>query len=180
MKEQILETLDYTFKYDHDVQKKFQNVLIVRFDKHSELFKQFKELEEGGKDIRPLLNDEVFTQELQRLNLMSLKERLKFIEENDIDETVVIAYMKLLVKEIENSSLCEGNASTDLDHSEEVMLKHLLNDAVFNDDLTEIEGISNTNLRLVFQTWVLYPQYLKKTEELKELLEALFLTSIKF
>lgn len=174
MKQRILESLGDAFKYDPSICKKFLSILNVRYGRNSEIYKQFNNLASGKKLSEEQLEDADFAEELKRLNLMALKARLDDIEEKKVPETVVIAYMKCLIKEIEHPTLC--NPSAESEQAEETMFHHLLDVAIFNDDLTELEGISNTNFRMVLQTWVLYPEYLKQKEKCLELLECLSLT----
>ena len=174
MKQKIMESLGYSFKYDPEVQKTFLVILDIRYGRNSEIYAQFQNLTSDKKLSQEQLEEENFLEELKRLNLMALKSRLAFIEENKIQETVVISYMKLLVKEIEHPTLC--NPSVEIEQAEEAMFHHLLDVAIFNDELTELEGISNTNFRMILQTWVLYPEYLRQKEKCAELLECLSIT----
>ena len=174
MKEKILESLDYSFKYEPRICKKFMDILDVRYGRKSEIYAQFQNLTSNKKLSEDQLEEATFLEELKRLNLMALKARLAFIEENKIPETVVISYMGQLVKEIEHPTLC--NPSAEVEQAEEAMFHHLLDVAIFNDELTELEGISNTNFRMVLQTWVLYPEYLRQKEKCAELLTCFEIT----
>lgn len=178
MKEKILEALGYTFKYDPSVQKKFLDILLIRYDKDADLLKQFNTVFSENMNLETILDREELRNEMRHLNLMNLGERLKFIKENNIPETVVIAYLKALNEEFTHSSSLREPAA-ELVNAEKIMLDHLLNDAHLNDELTGFDGISNTNIRLVLQTWLLYPEYLTNPEILDELLECLSVTSCK-
>ena len=169
-----MESLGYSFKYEPRICKKFMEILDVRYGRKSEIYAQFQNLTSNKKLSEEQLEEENFLEELKRLNLMALKSRLAFIEENKIPETVVISYMKLLVKEIEHPTLC--NPSAELEQAEETMFHYLLDIAIFNDELTELEGISNTNFRMVLQTLLIYPEYLRQKEKCAELLECLSIT----
>lgn len=176
MKKRILETLG-TFKYNADVQKKFESILDVRFGHKSDIKAKFEAFFSSDEEMKKLLNesDELFMAELKRLDLMNLKQRL--IDLKGQKETVVIAYMKALVQEIEQQALfCP---SSELERTEDTMFQHLLDGAVYNDELTGLEGISNENLRLVLQSWALYPEFVKHPEKCIEMLDCFAISCMK-
>ena len=177
MKKEILEALGI-FKYDAEVLKNFFSILNVRFGK-SEIMSQFEEFLTSPQKTNELLNgsDALFLTELKRLNLINLKTRLDDINKNNIPETVVIIYMKTLIKEIEEQSMF--SPSPVLEQAEDTMFAHLLDGAVYNDELTGLEGISNLNLRLILQSWVLYPDFVKHPEKCIEMLECFSISAIK-
>lgn len=175
MKQQILEALGYRFKYDPSICEKFLGILSVRYDATDPFHIEFKKLLKNSESLKISENlEENFISELKNLNKMNLKARLKYLEENNVPETVVISYLKLLLEEMSHETLCAP--SMELLQGEEKMLDYLFEQATFNDDRTEFIGISNTNFRLVLQTWFLYPEFLKNKEKCSELLECLSLT----
>lgn len=178
MKQKIFDAIG-VFKYDTEVLKRFFRILDIRFGK-SEVLSQFEEfLTDSKKAIELLENaDNLFLIELKRLNLINLEARLEYIRKKNIPETVVISYMKVLVKEIEQQSLFAPVPA--LEQAEDQMFAYLLDGAVYNDDLTELEGISNTNLRLILQTWILYPDLVKHPEKCIEMLECFSISAISF
>ena len=178
IRERILEALE-VFKYDAKVQKMFLSILDVRFDRDSEVRIQVDKFL-SAKQIKTSFLDALnalCVEEIKRLNAANLQERLAWIEQNHVNETVVIAYLKLLLNEIKTQPIVTSSA---LIEAERKMFEHLLHEAHYNEDLTELEGISNLNLRLVLQSWVLYPEMLHSPEQCDELLECLSVSSYRF
>lgn len=180
MKEMILEALNYTFKYEPEAKKNFFSTLAVRYGEDSEFFKTVKKVLNSKVSAKQNLTQEnvKLVVELKRLNLMGIKERLNFIDKRGIKETVVISYLRLLQKEIEHPNLC--SPSQELLNAEETMLNYLLEEAIYNEDLTELQGISNKNLRLVMQTWLLHPDLPKQPDKTKEILKCMYISNCSF
>ena len=179
IRQEILDALE-AFKYDAEVQRTFLVILGVRFDCDAEVRVQMDKFL-SAKQIKTSFLDALdgdCLDEIKRLNLANLQARLAFIKNNQIKETIVITYLKTLVFEIEKDPLV--TPSPTLMEVERKMFNHLLHEAHYNEDLTELEGISNLNLRLVLQSWVLYPEFLVSTEQCHELLECLSVSSYRF
>lgn len=176
----ILEALNYTFKYEPEAKKNFFSTLAVRYGEDSELFKTIKRVLGSKVSAKKNLTQEnvKLVEELKILNLMGIKERLNFIDTRGIKETVVISYLRLLQKEIEHPKLC--SPSRELLAAEETMLNYLLEEAVYNEDLTSLQGISNQNLRLVMQTWLLHPELSQQPNKTKEILECMYISNCSF
>lgn len=175
MKQTILEALG-VFKYNTEAYKVFFNVFNVRFDKNSDISKQIHDFLSSPQKAAELLkkSDELFLNELKRLNLINLNFHLKKVRE----QTLVTIYLMLLKKEAEQESAILS-PSPALEQAEIAMLDHLLDGAVFNEEKTALEGIDNLDLRLVLQCWALYPSLIKHPEKCKELLDCLELSSIQ-
>ena len=55
-----------------------------------------------------------------------------------------------------------------------------MEEAVYNEDLTSLQGISNQNLRLVMQTWLLHPELSQQPNKTKEILECMYISNCSF
>lgn len=178
IKDEILETLG-GFKYDPEVSKTFLSILAVRFDADSEIreqIKRFLELKKIGSQFFDIA-DKLFMTELKRLNLANLQARLVSLENSKMPSTVVIGYLKALAYEIKKDPLVPSSTLIGL---EDALFKHLLDETHYNDELTELEGISKLNLRLVLQCWALYPELLHSPEQCHILLECLSVSNYRF
>ena len=179
IKQELLDALK-VFKYDPEVQKTFLVILDVRFDRNAETRVQIDKFL-SAKQIKSSFLDALDSDcldELKRLNLMNMQARLAFLEKDKKPETVVTSYMRLIIKEAARPEFCLS--SVELEQAEEKMLSYLTDEALLSEDLTDFEEIDKQDFRLILQTWLLSPEYLKHPEKLKELLECLSVTSINF
>ena len=177
MREQILHLLGNKIVYPENTVKKFLNIMAVRCHKESELYRQLEATLSKNRLSLSLIDDSSpeLKQELTKLNCLAVHNRLHEWHENGHAETVVTRYLEKLVEELENPTFF--GPSADLQAEEYTMLHTLLENTHFNQEKTELEGINNTNLRLVLQLWLLYPELITLPDSCKELLEGLGLSN---
>ena len=178
MKEQILSLLDNKIVYPEKTVNKFITSLSNRYAKDSELYQLFiKAMQDENlfplKGISPEVDEE-----LKRLNCLGIATRLKEWHQNGHSETVVTEYLQKISDELENPTFF--GPSAELQIVEYNMLHYLLEETRFNQDLTELEGICNQNLRLVLQQWLIYPELICFPDKSKALLDVLSISDCKF
>lgn len=180
MKEEILNLLDNKIVYPEEAVKRFMTSLKIRYAKDSELYQLFNETLQDKKGPLFLLKESSpeTDEELKRLNCLGITTRLKEWPQDGHSETVVTRYLQKIVEELQNPTFF--GPSTGLKIEEHNMLNSLLEETRFNQDRTEIEGISNQNLRLVLQQWLLYPELIYFPDNCQELLDALSISDCKF
>ena len=180
MKEQILNLLDNKIVYPEEAVNKFMSSLNVRYATNSELYQLFNRTLQDKKGPLFLLkkSSPEADEELKRLNCLGITTRLKEWRQNGHSETVVTRYLQKIVEELQNPTFFGPSAGLKIE--EHNMLNNLLEETRFNQDRTEIEGISNQNLRLVLQQWLLYPELIYFPDNCQELLDALSISDCKF
>lgn len=178
MNSEILITIGNRFVFEPEIIKKFESIMNVRFGSNSEYHAKLHAFLSGR--VKTIPEDDIdFIDELKRLNLMNLRARLDFLENRKTPETVIIAYLKVLYKEMSTHRFADF-LPVELVEAEDKMLSHILDEAYYNEDLTELEGLNNTNLRLVLQSWALAPEYLHASAQCSELLECLSVSNYRF
>lgn len=178
MKEQILNLLDNKIVYPEKAVKKFMTSLDIRYAKDSELYQLFTQATQNEnlcllRGVSPEVDEE-----LKRLNCLGIVTRLKEWHQNGHSETVVTRYLQKISDELENPTFF--GPSAELQIVEHTMLHNLLEETKFSQDLTELEGINNQNLRLVLQQWLLYPELIYCPDSCQELLDALSISDCRF
>ena len=173
MERSILDTLGGRFLYTPPIRELFLKVLSASRGIDSKVYQQFLEFFKPQACYNDFskFDDENFLTELKCLNKLALDDRIQFIEANRTPETVVTKYLKKLNEELSKSAPDKQN----LNQEEDEMQKHLLA-TPYNEDRTAIQGINSFNLRMVLQSWHLFPEIINDEYNARLLVSCLWLS----